>query len=52
MSKNEGRKIVGGIMAPKFFAPHFSTDSFTTKYQRDTAFVGVGSCNLNLDSLF
>ena len=28
LSKNEGRKMGGGSMAPKFFAPHFSTDSF------------------------
>jgi hypothetical protein len=30
LSKNEGRKMYGGSKPRKFFAPHFSTDSFRT----------------------
>ena len=45
-SKNGGRKIVSESKVLKFFAPHFSTDSFSTfvrmkMHRTDTAFFRV-----------
>ena len=48
-SKNVGREIISESKVPKFFAPHFSTNSFCTfvgtwRHQRAKELVRVGGC--------
>ncbi len=55
-SKNVGRKIISQSRVLKFFAPHFSTNSFCTfvgtwRHQRAKELVRVGGCKLRFDFL-
>jgi hypothetical protein len=55
-SKNVGRKIISQSRVLKFFAPHFSTNSFCTfvgtrRHPRAKQLVRVGACQLRFDFL-